>query len=191
MLTIVSPEEVKPVAVDRKELFEALYAEHEKLLRQIAYQLTKNQADADDIFQESLLRAYRSFHLFEEGTNFGAWVRIIMRNAFYTDRIRNNLRPTLLDSAALEVASNATGVSTEGPVIRDQEPSPENQISPEFLSSISELPARYRQVLMLCDVHGLKYREAAERVGIPVGTVMSRLSRGRRMLRYRLGTLVA
>ena len=191
MLTLVSPAEVKPVAVDRKELFESLYAEHEKMLRQIAFQLTKNQADADDIFQESLLRAYRSFHLFEEGTNFGAWVRIIMRNAFYTDRSRNRLRPTLLDGAALEVASNAIGVSTEGPEVRDQESFPEDQISPEFLSAIGELPARYRQVLMLSDVHGLKYREVAKRVGIPVGTVMSRLSRGRRMLRYRLGTLVA
>ena len=191
MMTLVSREEVKPVAADRKELFEALYAEHEDSLRRIAHQLTKNEADADDLFQESMFRAYRSFDLFEEGTNFGAWVNMIMRNAFFTDRRKSKIRPTLVDASAMEVAQGAVEASTERMASQVCDLCPENQIGEEFRSAIGELPDRYRQVVELSDVCGLKYREVAQHAGIPVGTVMSRLSRGRRMLRFRLRNLVA
>ena len=191
MLKLVSREEVKPVETDKNELFEAMYAKHEESLRHIAYRLTKNYADADDLFQESLLRAYRSFDLFEEGTNFGAWVTIIMRNVFFTDRRQSKHRPALLDVAAMDAASSTVRVSTEGIGAQEGELLPENQLGEEFLSAIGELPERYRRVIELSDVYGLKYREVAREAGIPVGTVMSRLSRGRRMLRYRLRNLVA
>ena len=190
-MTLVSRREVKSVAAGRKELFEELYAEHEGSLRGIAHRLTKNEADADDLFQESIFRAYRSFDLFEHGTNFGAWVHIIMRNSFFTARRKSNLRPALLEVGAMEAASSAVEQSAEEAASRNEVAGPEDQIGEDFLNAISRLPERYRRVLELRDVYGLKYREVAEQVEIPVGTVMSRLSRGRDMVRQLLGSVAA
>ena len=112
-MTMVRLRAVKTIDADKKEIFEKLYAEHEGGLRAFARKLTKNEADADDLFQESMLRAYRSFDLFEYGTNFGAWVHVIMRNSFYTERRKNKLRPALLEIGAMEAASSAIEQSAE------------------------------------------------------------------------------
>ena len=189
--TLTNPGEVKSIAADRKALFEELYAEHEEWLRGIALWLTKNEADADDLFQESIFRAFRRFDLFEEGTNFRAWVHIIMRNTFYTDRRKNNLRPTLLEVQAMEAASSAVEQSAEEAASRGVIAGPEDQVGEEFLFAMDRLPEHYRRVLELREVYGLQYREVAEQADIPLGTVMSRLSRARHMVRQHLGNLAA
>ncbi len=189
-MTLVRLREVKSVDADKKELFEELYAEHEGGLRAIARKLTKNEADADDLFQESLLKAWRSFDLFEHGTNFGAWVHIIMRNSFYTERRKSKLRPAILEIGAMEAASSAVEQSAEE-AAREGVAGPEDLVSEEFLNAISRVPDRFRRVLELSDVYGLQYREIAEQLGIPIGTVMSRLSRARQMVRQQLGNLAA
>ena len=189
--TLTNSEEVKSITADRKALFEDLYAKHEGWFRGIAHWLTKNEADADDLFQESIFRAFRSFDLFEEGTNFRAWVHIIMRNVFYTDRRKNNLRPTLLEVQAMEAASSAVEQSAEEAASREVIAGPEDQVGEEFLIAMGRLPENYRRVLELREVYGLQYREVAEQVEIPMGTVMSRLSRARHMVRQHLGNLAA
>ena len=188
--TLTSRSEVQPVSAARKQLFETLYAEHEEWLRGVAQWLTKNRADAEDLFQESIYRAFRSFDHFEEGTNFRAWVNIIIRNTFYSERQRDSLRPILLEVHAMEGASSAIEQSAEEAALEGI-PELEHQVGEEFVIAMDRLPENFRRVLELREVYGMQYGEIADQAGIPKGTVMSRLSRARKMFRQYYGNLAA
>ena len=152
--------------------------EHEVLAR-VAFALTRNNADAEDLVQETLLSAYRSIERFD-GAHPRAWLFTIMRN---TEAKRHRRRrPQLLRHPD-------SGDAVE-PIDGDL-PSPEDLVvGAEFdavvLQCLCALPDRHRQVIELVDIDGLSYAEAAEALGVPVGTVMSRLHRARTRIRQRL-----
>jgi RNA polymerase sigma-70 factor (ECF subfamily) len=161
---------------------------HLDALYQTALRLTHNRAEAEDLVQETCLRAFRSFHRFNPGTNCRAWMFTIMRNVFL-NRVRHAAREVLdPDMAMLDTATQSATVA------RPARDNPEE----EFLQTVvhgdvdralRSLPMVFREAVVLADLEGLSYKEVADVVGCPIGTVMSRLSRGRHLLRHALARL--
>jgi RNA polymerase sigma factor (sigma-70 family) len=153
-------------------LFDALY--------NFARWLARDSNDAEDLVQETYLKALRSFASFQSGTNFRAWIFRILRNNFLSSRSRVERRMT--------VAIDSEEEEPELPV--DTE-TPETILTDRFNSqlvqrAIDDLPARYRETLLLCEVEEMSYQEIAEILSIPIGTVMSRLARARKSVRESL-----
>ncbi|TCO19725.1 RNA polymerase sigma-70 factor (ECF subfamily) [Kribbella steppae] len=144
-----------------------------------AYRLTRNPADAEDLVQETYLRAYRGFGRFEPGTNLSAWLQRILRNVFINGFRQAQIRPRAVHEdweRNPAVVRRTAHVSAETTVIASI---PDERLR----AALSSLSAKYREVVLLSDVEGFSYKEIAGLVGIPLGTVMSRLHRGRKALR--------
>jgi RNA polymerase sigma-70 factor (ECF subfamily) len=151
--------------------------------------MTRNASDAEDLVQETYLRAFRSLHQFTEGTNLRAWLFRIMTNTYINEYRRRQRRPT---SASLDTIEEFYLYDhlVQSPVQPGDE-RPEDVVLQrltveDVIAAIECLPEEFRQVVLLADVEGFAYREIAEIVGIPVGTVMSRLFRARRRLQRQL-----
>ncbi len=168
--------------------FEALALVHLDRLHDAALRLTGNRAEAEDVVQETMLRAYRSFHRFSPGTNCRAWLFTIMRNTFL-NRLREDGRQGLeADPSALEGA----GAAGPAPVAAFEDPEEHflhSVLHGDVDRALTALPLAFREAVVLADLEGLSYREIAEVLGCPIGTVMSRLSRGRALLRHSLRQL--
>ena len=143
----------------------------------LARWLVRNDSDAEDLVQETYLKALRNFHSFQSGTDFRAWMYRILRNTFITSR-------TGLKAAA----SVPLDSEEDGPELAVENETPET-ILMKCLSfervqqAIDDLPVHYRKTLLLCDMEEMSYRQIAEILSIPVGTVMSRLARARKLTR--------
>jgi RNA polymerase sigma-70 factor (ECF subfamily) len=142
-----------------------------------ALRLTRNEADAQDLVQDTYLRAFRSSGQFEAGTNLRGWMFTILHNTFLNQRRDRGRSPIDADSEAVEQA----------PDTRQGAPNPEERLLRDTLdadlqAALDSLPAAYREAVWLRDVEQFSYQEIAGIVGVPIGTVMSRISRGRRAL---------
>ena len=142
-----------------------------------ALRLTRRAADAEDLVQETYLKAFRSAHQFQAGTNLKAWLFTILHNTFRNARRHDGRNPVEVDSEAVERATGA------GP----DDQSPEQLLTRATLdadlqAALDELPEAFRQAVWLRDVEELTYAEMAQVLDVPIGTVMSRISRGRRGL---------
>jgi RNA polymerase sigma-70 factor (ECF subfamily) len=150
-------------------------------LYRTALRLTRVPADAEDLVQDTYLRAFRAADRFEPGTNLRAWLFTILHNVA-KNRVRDRARDMVtVDSDAVELAADAPGPLT--PVAE----TPETRLigetlAPELQSAIDALPEAYRQAVWLRDVEEFTYAEIADILAVPIGTVMSRISRGRRLL---------
>jgi RNA polymerase sigma-70 factor (ECF subfamily) len=169
-----------PGAGRQSESFEELAMPLFDQLYNFAHWLTQDREEAEDLVQETYAKALRGFSSFQLGTNFRAWMYRILRNTFLTSR--TGLRAT----ATVPLDSDE-----DGPELAVESATPESillQRSNSHLvqSAIEELPVHYREILLLCDVEEMSYQEIAEALSIPIGTVMSRLSRARKSLRDRL-----
>jgi RNA polymerase sigma-70 factor (ECF subfamily) len=156
-------------------------------LYRTALRLTRVPADAEDLVQETYLKAFRAADSFKPGTNLRAWLFTILHNTA-RNRVRDRARDTVsVDSDVVERAAEAPprGGPPETPetlLIRDT-------LAPELQAAIDALPEAFRQAVWLRDVEEFSYAEIAEMLSIPVGTVMSRISRGRTLLFERLNHL--
>lgn len=171
-------------ANDRVREFEDVALVHLDSLYQAALRLTGRRADADDIVQETFLRAFKGFHRFDPGTNCRAWLFTIMRNAFL-NRVRAAGREVLEDDMDRHELERTLLSAPEVP--GPEEAFFQTVLHGDVDRALKELPLVFREALILADLEGLSYREIAEVLSCPVGTVMSRLSRGRRLLRVALG----
>jgi RNA polymerase sigma factor (sigma-70 family) len=145
-----------------------------------AFWLTRNRAEAEDIVQETFSKALRAFDSFQPSTNFKAWIFCILRNTFLTSRsgIAASRTVFLEDQAsAFDIA--AVDPSPEENVIRL-----DNQVA--LQAALEQLQPSLREVVLLCDVEEMKYKDIALILGVPIGTVMSRVSRARQSLRQLL-----
>jgi len=168
------------VATNRRDEFDRLAFAHFGELRRVALRVCEDRETADDLVQEAFLRAWRSFDKFERGTNCRAW---LFRIFFYvrSEYRRNQARQPLvfsLDHVEESRLPSQTNTSLDLTL-------------EEIKRAFAELPEPFRIAVLLSDVEQLKYREIAEVLNVPVGTVMSRLSRGRGMLRAKLATLAS
>jgi RNA polymerase sigma-70 factor (ECF subfamily) len=152
----------------------------------MALRLTANPADAEDLVQDALVKSYRFFHRYQEGSNIKAWLFKVMVNLFY-----NNLRKAKKDRRLqVEAASESSleRIISEASAAGGR---PEQlllgQLTEERMrQAVDELPEEFRVAVLLCDLYDFSYKEIAEILDCPVGTVMSRLYRGRRILQSKL-----
>ena len=156
-------------------------------LRSAARRFAGSRRDmADDLFQETWLRAIANSHRYRPGTNARAWMYAILANAARSAFRRERRDVRLQERYGRERAvSDEPSRSTIAPA-RPESSSPRRALSPSVMLMLEALPESYRRVVELVDLEGLSYREVAQRLDCPVGTVMSRLHRGRRQLRVAL-----
>jgi RNA polymerase sigma-70 factor (ECF subfamily) len=168
--------------------FEEIALPHLDSLYGAAYRLTRNPRDAEDLVQDAMLRAYRFWDSFQKDSNCKAWLFRILTNTFingYQKRKRN--REVLNAAKAEQEATDAVLVHENSAAQRDpKHVLLDKTLSDDVARALEELPADFRLAVVLCDVEGFSYKEIAEIMECPVGTVMSRLYRGRRLLKKSL-----
>ena len=167
-------------APNRSALFEQLALPLLPSLYSHGFWLCRNHAEAEDIVQETLSKALRAFDSFQTGTNFKAWVFRILRNTFLTSRTGIAASRTVF----LEDHPDLLDTTDASPTPEDYLISLDNQATVN--QALDQLHPPLREVLLLCDVEELKYKDIALVLDVPIGTVMSRISRGRRTLRQLL-----
>jgi RNA polymerase sigma-70 factor (ECF subfamily) len=166
-----------PSIADRSAAFERLALPLFPALYNHASWLTRNPAEAEDLVQETFTKALRAFDSFEPNTNFKAWIFRILRNAFLNTRTGiAATRTVYLDDTPAALDTADTNLTPEAHLIRLDN-------AAALHSALEQLPPPLREVLLLCDVEEIKYKEIAIILDIPIGTVMSRISRARRTLR--------
>ena len=148
-----------------------------------ALRMTRNPADAEDLIQETFTRAYASFGQFQRGTNLKAWLYRILTNAFLSSCRTRQREPQPAPLSEIQDRQLARGASYPSSGLRPAETEVLERLDSHVTRALHELPVDIRTVVYLADLEGYAYREIAEIMGTPVGTVMSRLHRGRRQLR--------
>lgn len=170
-----------------KAAFERVAVPHLSSLYTAALYLTKDEHEAEDLVQETYLRAFRFFDKFEPGTNCRAWLLSIQRHLFINGYRRRKAQPEFLDWEKIDQDYELFVLSQRN----IEKTNPENAFSsvvigPEVEKALKELPEEFRMAIVLVDIEDLTYEEAAEVMGCPIGTLRSRLSRGRRILQLAL-----
>jgi RNA polymerase sigma-70 factor (ECF subfamily) len=166
--------------------FEQLAMPHRNAAFNLAYWMLRNREEAEDVVQEAYLRAFRAFPAFK-GETIKPWLLVIVRNAAHS-ALEARKRTSNVIILSDDLRSRKGG---EAPDMVSEAPSPEAQLiakgeRQKLLRALAELPLKYRDILVLREMEGLSYTEIAEVTGVPIGTVMSRLSRGRAELRKAL-----
>ena len=160
--------------------FEAEVLPHADRLFRLAMWFERNHTDAEDVVQDTMMRALRSFHRFQPGTNCRAWLVTILQRVV-SNRRRAKGRSIVVSDPDDRLAHTVPFVPPVSQQLTDE----------GLLATLGRLPTVFQEVILLCDVEELSYKEAAEALAIPVGTVMSRLHRGRAQLRGELTTTEA
>ncbi len=174
-------------STERSPEFEQLVLDHMDMMYAVALRLTHNAAEAQDLTQNTVVKALRFHEKFEKGTYIKAWLLTILRNTFINEYRRKVRRPAMVELSGTEPAA-------------DKSPDPEVIFTPKENSSeelmellddqvkqaVLSLPDDFRDAVIMADLEDMSYKEIAERMGCPLGTVMSRLYRGRKLLRESL-----
>ena len=179
-----SPAAASAEAARERSRFEEEALTHAEHLWRIALRLTGSPQAAEDLVQDTYLRAFRSWRSYTPGTNLAAWLATIMRNANMDELRRQSRRPPSepLDEQSDYYLYNRLAESGRGP----QEQVLARLSGEGVVQALAQVPENFREVVVVVDVGDFSYAEAAEILGIPIGTVMSRLYRGRRLLKQRL-----
>lgn len=183
------PEEQMPAdeSRGRSKQFENLVLEHLDMLYAVALRLTRNAADAQDLAQNTVVKALRFHDRFKDGTYIKAWLLTILRNTFINEYRRNVRRPSFVQLTGAEAAP-PTAPDLEVPFEPDADDSSGllELLDDQVRDAVDALPEAFRTAVIMADLKDKSYKEIAEVVGCPLGTVMSRLYRGRKMLREQL-----
>jgi RNA polymerase sigma-70 factor (ECF subfamily) len=175
-------------AREKRSEFERQALVHADALYGAAYRLTRNPRDAEDLVQDALVRAYRFWDSFQQDSNCKAWLLRIVTNTFINEYQRRKRSREVLDAASAE--QDATdGVLVQASAGDKRSPERvlvERSVSDDVQRALEQLPDDFRTAVILCDMQGLSYKEIAEIMQCPVGTVMSRLFRGRKLLAHAL-----
>ncbi len=154
-------------------------------LSRLAYRLARRAADADDLVQETVLRAFNARDRFQNGTSMRAWLATILRRLFLTDAIKTKRRATQTDTDAGDVLFYAGATTATAAQELTYEQTLE-RIDDRIKDALERVPDTYRRPFVMFALDGLSYAEIAERLSVPVGTVMSRIHRARQRMKARL-----
>jgi RNA polymerase sigma-70 factor (ECF subfamily) len=165
--------------------FEAEALPHMDVLYNFALRTTGNENDAQDLLQETYLKAYRFWDKYEKGTNIRAWLFRIMKNSYINRYRKETKEPDKVDYDEIENFYNTIRAESTDPNDLQQKLFG-NLLGDEVTEALESLPDDFRTVVILCDIEGLTYEEIAEFVECPIGTVRSRLHRGRKLLQAKL-----
>lgn len=183
----MSPFSKPPTRTSRLDTFEAEALSHIDALYGVAVRMTKNPADAEDLVQDALVKAMRARHQYQAGTNLKAWLFKILTNTFINKFRRGGLERSVLDGPDADPLVDGWVSASSMRSMRDAETQALRPLlEAEIDRALDELPEEFRLAVVLSDVEELSYKEIAEAMGCPVGTVMSRLHRGRKLLQKKL-----
>jgi RNA polymerase sigma-70 factor (ECF subfamily) len=158
---------------------------HSKAVYNFALSMTGNPEDANDLVQETYLKAFRYFDKFTKGSNCKAWLFMILKNTFINEYRKKKKEPYKVNYDEIEDFYD-TIKSSSAKSLHTNDNMYENSFDDDIYRAMSELPENFRNVVMLCDLEGYSYEEIAEHVNCPVGTVRSRLHRARKLLHDKL-----
>ena len=171
----------------RAEDFEKRVIGHMDAMYSVAVRLTRNATDAQDLMQDAVVRALRFRDKFQEGTYLKAWLLTILRNTFINDYRKRARRPTMVEWTGAEVMPNMKADPDMG--YYPDELKSQNVLElldDDIRSAVEALPEGHRDTVIMADLKSMSYKDIAEEMNCPLGTVMSRLHRGRRLLREAL-----
>ena len=168
-----------------EKIFETEFMPQIDALYTFAFHLTLNEEDANDLVQETYLKAFRFIDKYHEGTNAKAWLFKILKNAFINQYRRKSKQPTRVDYE--EIVNYHDEEDSQYSSYMDlREDMFQHMMGDEVTEAINSLPVDFRVVILLCDIEGFTYEEIAKIIDIPIGTVRSRLHRARNMLKEKL-----
>jgi RNA polymerase sigma-70 factor (ECF subfamily) len=167
----------KPEPPNEWNEFEAVAMPFMSDVYRVAMWLVRDRDEAEDLVQETFFQALQSFHRFEKGTNCRAWLVTILYHT-NSKRIRSRLRLQLVHDVEQEIADT----------VAFELQTPQGLTDEDVLVAIEKIPRQFQEVVLLCDVEEFSYKEIAESLSVPIGTVMSRLHRGRKLLRTELAS---
>jgi RNA polymerase sigma factor (sigma-70 family) len=167
------------------QVFNKEFMPHIDSMYNFAFRLTMDEDDANDLVQDTYLKAFRFISSFEQGTNAKAWLFRILKNSFINDYRKKSKEPAKVDYQDVETTYNSEDAETEHTIDLRAE-SVSDLIGDEVATALNSLPVDFRTVIILCDIEGFTYEEMAKILDIPIGTVRSRLHRARNLLKEKL-----
>lgn len=169
------------------EIFDREFLPHINSMYNFAYRLTYDEDDANDLVQETYMKAFRFIGSFQEGTNAKAWLFRILKNSFINDFRKKSKQPAKVDYQEVETFYNSDDVD-ESITTDLRVETVQDMIGDEVSTALNALAVDFRTVIILCDLEGFTYEEMAKILDIPIGTVRSRLHRARNLLKDKLKT---
>lgn len=175
----------KPAKSTYETIFEKEFLPHVGALQTFAYHLTYNQEDADDLVQETYMKAFRFIDKYEKGTNAKAWLFKILKNAYINEYRKRVKQPAKVDFDEI-IPYHDTDDDRISGYSDLREEIFQHMMGDEVTTAINSLPLDFRTVILLCDIEGFTYEEIASIIDVPIGTVRSRLFRARNLLKEKL-----
>lgn len=167
-------------------VFDKEFMPHIDSMYNFAFRLTNDEDDANDLVQDTYLKAFRFINSFERGTNAKAWLFRILKNSFINDYRKKSKEPSKVDYQEVETTYNSTEDAEMDATTDLRTETVQDMIGDEVANALNSLPVDFRTVIILCDIEGFTYEEMAKILDIPIGTVRSRLHRARNLLKDKL-----
>jgi len=177
------------VVLAEQASFESDVEEFLPQLYSAALRMTRNPADAEDVLQEAMLKAFRGYHTFKAGTNLKAWLYRILTNTYINKYRQKARRPSEVELGELEdlyLFKRMGDTTTGGASVSAEDVALDMFVDEDIKAAVEDLPENFRLPVLLADVEGFAYKEIAKIMDVPIGTVMSRLHRGRKQLQRAL-----
>ena len=184
--SIVTPTPQNYSEKEKYKIFDEEFMPHINSMYNFAFRLTMDEDDANDLVQDTYLKAFRFINSFQKGTNAKAWLFRILKNSFINDYRKKSKEPAKVDYQEVETFYNSEEAEADNITTDLRVDAVQEMIGDEVANALNSLAVDFRTVIILCDIEGFTYEEMAKILDIPIGTVRSRLHRARNLLKDKL-----